>query len=231
MSGINEVLCEFLLSSVHRLRPSEEMLDSSHTLRSAYRSPAPETWQTEIKPGYGEVESKVRFPLPHTLGGDEILTKIGTKIGRSRRILLAPQRNASIYRTSFELERPRMALQVLSLFLLALPIASIAWTITHEEVVREFRDVCLGKSTTCRRIYERKFFYLFTCEYCFSHYVAAVFLLITRFKLLYPDWRGYLIAGFSLVWVANVYMSLFARIRLEVKRERVQIKKEEEGVQ
>jgi hypothetical protein len=124
-----------------------------------------------------------------------------------------------------------MAFQVFSLFLLALPIASIAWTITHEEVVREFRDVCLGKSTTCRRIYERKFFYLFTCEYCFSHYVAAVFLLITRFKLLYPDWRGYLIAGFSLVWVANVYMSLFARIRLEVKRERVQIKKEERGVE
>jgi hypothetical protein len=123
-----------------------------------------------------------------------------------------------------------MAFQVLSLFLLALPIASIAWTITHEEVVREFRDVCLGKSTTCRRIYERKFFYLFTCEYCFSHYVAAVFLIITRFKLLYPDWRGYLIAGFALVWVANVYMSLFARIRLEVKRERVQIKKEEKGV-
>jgi hypothetical protein len=123
-----------------------------------------------------------------------------------------------------------MAFQVLSLFLLALPIASIAWTITHEEVVREFRDVCLGKSTTCRSIYERKFFYLFTCEYCFSHYVAAVFLVITRFKLLYPDWRGYLIAGFSLVWVANVYMSLFARIRLEVKREGVQIKKEE-GVQ
>jgi hypothetical protein len=124
-----------------------------------------------------------------------------------------------------------MTFQVLSLLLLALPIASIAWTITHEEVVREFRDVCLGKSTTCRRIYERKFFYLFTCEYCFSHYVAAVFLLITRFKLLYPDWRGYLIAGFSLVWVANVYMSLFARIRLEVKRERVQIKQQEKGVE
>jgi hypothetical protein len=61
--------------------------------------------------------------------------------------------------------------------------------------------------------------------------VTAVFLIITRFKLLYPDWRGYLIAGFALVWVANVYMSLFARIRLEVKRERVQIKKEEKGVE
>ena len=120
-----------------------------------------------------------------------------------------------------------MTFQILSLFLLALPIASIAWTITHEEVVREFRDVCLGKSTTCRRIYERKFFYLFTCEYCFSHYVAAVFLLITRFKLLYPDWRGYLIAGFSLVWVANVYMSGFNRLRLEIKHENVTIATEQ----
>jgi hypothetical protein len=45
-----------------------------------------------------------------------------------------------------------MTFQVLSLFLLALPIASIAWTITHEKVVREFRDVCLGKSTTCREL-------------------------------------------------------------------------------
>jgi hypothetical protein len=124
-------------------------------------------------------------------------------------------------------ECARVSLQVLALFILALPIASIAWTITHEDVVREFRDVCLAKSATCRRVYERKFFYLFTCEYCFSHYVTAVFLLITRYKLLFPDWRGYLIAGFSLVWVANFYMSLFARIRLDLKRERIEIKKDE----
>jgi hypothetical protein len=26
-----------------------------------------------VKTGYGEVESKVPFPLPHTLDGDEIL--------------------------------------------------------------------------------------------------------------------------------------------------------------
>jgi putative transposase len=41
-----------------------------------YRSPAPETWQPEMKTGYGEVESKVPFPLPPTLDGDEILTKL-----------------------------------------------------------------------------------------------------------------------------------------------------------
>ena len=32
-----------------------------------YRPLAPETWQREIQTGYGEVESRVRFPLPHTL--------------------------------------------------------------------------------------------------------------------------------------------------------------------
>jgi hypothetical protein len=118
-------------------------------------------------------------------------------------------------------------LQVLFLFIIAIPIASVAWTITHEEVVREFRDFCLRESHTCRRIYQRKFFYLFTCEYCFSHYVTAIFLFITRFKLLFPDWRGYLIAGFSLVWLANVYMSLYGRIRLDLRRERAEITTEE----
>jgi len=120
-----------------------------------------------------------------------------------------------------------LPLQVLSLFLLALPIASVAWTITHEEVVREFRDYCVSESKVCRRIYQRKFFYLFTCEYCFSHYVTAAFLVITRFKLLYADWRGYLIAGFALVWVANVYMGLFGRIRLDIRKERAEIGTEE----
>jgi putative transposase len=41
-----------------------------------YRPPAPETWQTEITTGYGEVESKLRFPLPHTPDGDEIFTTL-----------------------------------------------------------------------------------------------------------------------------------------------------------
>ena len=123
-----------------------------------------------------------------------------------------------------------LSLQVLSLFIIALPIASLAWTLTHEEAVREFRDFCLAESKTCRRIYARKFFYLFTCEYCFSHYVAAAFLIITRYKLLFPDWRGYLIAGFSLVWVANVYMGLYGRIRLDLRKERAEIATEEAGL-
>src|ERR1700674_6109906 len=120
--------------------------------------------------------------------------------------------------------------QLLTLLILAIPISSIAWTITHEEIFRETRNWCVRNSKPCRTIYERKFFYLFTCEYCFSHYVTAIFLVITRFKLLLPGWRGYLISGFALVWVSNIYMSIFARLRLDIKRERVEISAVEKNV-
>jgi hypothetical protein len=113
-------------------------------------------------------------------------------------------------------------LQIITLFVLAIPIACVAWTVTHEEVFREPREFCARKSEGCRRWYERKFFYLFTCEYCFSHYVTALFLLLTRFHLLYDDWRGYLVSGFALVWVANQYMSLYGRLRLDIKSEKIE---------
>jgi hypothetical protein len=120
-----------------------------------------------------------------------------------------------------------LGLQIVWLFVLAVPIACIAWTVTHEEVFREPREYCAQKSQSCRRLVERKFFYLFTCEYCFSHYVTILFLVVTRYKLLYADWRGYLISGFALVWVANQYMSVYGRLRLDIKRERVEIKQVE----
>jgi hypothetical protein len=113
--------------------------------------------------------------------------------------------------------------QLVYLFVLAIPIASIAWTVTHEEVFREPHDWCVKKSKTCERLLSRKVFYLFTCEYCFSHYVTAAILFITRYKLLFDDWRGYLIAGFSLVWLANIYMSFFGRLRLQIQEDKIEI--------
>ena len=121
--------------------------------------------------------------------------------------------------------------QVVWLFLLAIPIACIAWTVTHEEVFREPREYCLQRSQNCSRWYQRKFFYLFTCEYCFSHYVTIAFLAITRYKLLDQDWRGYLIGGFALVFVANLYMSIFGHLRLDIRKERTEIKAIEQEVQ
>ncbi len=116
-----------------------------------------------------------------------------------------------------------MTHQFAALFLLGLPVACVSWTITHEEVFREPREFCKEKAEKCRPLPVRKFFYLFTCEYCLSHYVALFFLWATRFTLLYAGWRGYLVSWFALVWVANVYMSVFNRLRLEIKHENVEI--------
>jgi hypothetical protein len=116
------------------------------------------------------------------------------------------------------------------LLLLALPVACVAWTVTHEEVFREPREFCRRKSQDCNSLPTRKFFYLFTCEYCFSHYIAAFWLLLARFHLLYAGWRGYLIAWFALVWIANIYMSAFNRLRLDIKHENVTIAVEEEAL-
>lgn len=118
---------------------------------------------------------------------------------------------------------PPLGTQVALLFILAIPIACVAWTVTHEEVFREPREYCIQRSKKDRRLFWRKFFYLFTCEYCFSHYVTAAVLLMTRYQLVYPDWRGYVLAGFALVYVANAYMSLFGRLRLDIKEERLEI--------
>lgn len=114
------------------------------------------------------------------------------------------------------------------LLFLALPVACASWTVTHEEVFREPREFCKRKSENCGSLPKRKFFYLFTCEYCFSHYVAAFALLLFRFQLLYPGWRGYIVAWFALVWIANVYMSGFNHLRLEIKHENVSIAVEQQ---
>ena len=110
------------------------------------------------------------------------------------------------------------------MFVLAIPIACVARTVVFEEVFAEAREWCRQKSEKCRSLAQRKFFYLFTCEYCFSHYVTAVLLFITRFKLLYEDWRGYLISFFSLVFVANSYMNIYARLRVDIHKEKAVIK-------
>jgi hypothetical protein len=113
--------------------------------------------------------------------------------------------------------------QIVWLLILPIPIASISWTVTHEEIFREPREYCAKKSRTCHTLLARKFFYIATCEYCFSHYVTLAFLLMTRYHLLLPGRRGSIIAFFALAAVANFYLSLYGRLRVDIKAERVQI--------
>jgi hypothetical protein len=54
---------------------------------------------------------------------------------------------------------------------------------------------------------------------------------MTKYKLLLPDWRGYVIAGFALVWIANCYMSIYGRLRISLKKERVESKIQEKELE
>ncbi len=114
------------------------------------------------------------------------------------------------------------------LFTLAIPVACISWTVTHEEIFKEPREYCLRCSKNGHSLLKRKFFYLFTCEYCFSHYIAVLILLLSQFRLLFSDWRGYVIAGFALVWIANMYMAIFSLLRFGIKKEKIDISTKEE---
>jgi len=116
-----------------------------------------------------------------------------------------------------------IVLQTAWLFLLAIPIASVARTVTNEEIFREPREYCSKRCKNGKTLLERKFFYVFTCEYCFSHYVTVIFIFLTDYKLLVNDWRGYIIGGFALVWIANFYMSVFNLLRQDIKKEKIEI--------
>jgi len=113
------------------------------------------------------------------------------------------------------------------LLVLAIPVACVSWTVTHEEIFREVREWFHRKSRSGPRLTHQKFFYVFTCEYCFSHYVALAATALADFRLVLPGWRGFIVAWLSLVWIANVYMSVFARLRLDIKAEKLEIEEEE----
>ena len=101
----------------------------------------------------------------------------------------------------------------MALFVLAAVVACISRAVTQEEVFRELRDWCVYHSTTHPRLHVRKFCYMPTCEYCFSHWVAAGTVLLTGYRL---DPWGFLVTMFVLVWTANVYMRLFQWLTLLV---------------
>lgn len=113
------------------------------------------------------------------------------------------------------------------LFILAMPVACVSWTVTHEEIFREPREYCVRQSKESRSTFVRKLFYMLTCEYCFSHYVTIAFLAVSQYQLIISGWRGYILAGFAIVWIANIYMSLYGYLRIDLKKERLETNIEE----
>jgi hypothetical protein len=121
--------------------------------------------------------------------------------------------------------------QIVGLFVLAVPIACITRTVVFEELFREPREFCIHKSRVCAHFFQRKFFYFFTCEYCFSHYVALFAVLLTGYKLLFDGWRGYVIGFFSLIFVANVYLNLYNRLRVDITSQKKEIEEREKQIE
>jgi hypothetical protein len=112
-----------------------------------------------------------------------------------------------------------MLIQIYWAVVLSIVVASVAWTVTQEEIFSEWRDEFKKRSETSKNIFVRKFFYVWTCEYCFSHWVTILILLLTGFRLVIDDWRGYILAFFALPWLANQWISIYRRLRVGIKHE------------
>ena len=121
--------------------------------------------------------------------------------------------------------------QMFWLLMLSTVVASIAWTVTQEEIFGEWREYCKDRCEDCGSVFKRKFFYVFTCEYCFSHWTTLLILLLTGFRLLIDDWRGYILAFFAIPWLANQLMSIYRRLRVAIKHENLLVKEVESNLE
>jgi hypothetical protein len=100
----------------------------------------------------------------------------------------------------------------MTIFIIAAAVACASWTVANEEVFREVREVCKTQANTHPKWYCRKFFYLFTCQYCFSHYVTAFMLFVTGYRFV-GGFGGLVITFFATIALANVYMTLYGILR------------------
>jgi hypothetical protein len=121
--------------------------------------------------------------------------------------------------------------QIFWLIILSMVVASISWTVTQEEIFREWREYCQDKHEKCGSLPKRKFFYIFTCEYCFSHWVTILILIFSGFRLLIDDWRGCILAFFVIPWISNQFMSIYRRLRVGIKHESLLSKRVEEELE
>lgn len=102
--------------------------------------------------------------------------------------------------------------------LLAIPVACVVWTFTQEEIFKEWRDALKAyQRRHSQSLWRQKMAYLPTCPYCFSHYIAGLFVALFQFRMLSDDWRGYLVSLFSLVLIANIYVTVYNLLRVALR--------------
>lgn len=107
-------------------------------------------------------------------------------------------------------------------FCYAAVVAVLVRAVTDEEIFREARtwihDRCLAPGR-CWPL--RKFAYLVTCEFCCSFWVSLIVVTgILQYRLGPDDWRGYGVALFVTMGLANVYLAIFSLLRVDLRKER-----------
>lgn len=122
----------------------------------------------------------------------------------------------------------------------ALPVAWLAWTVTHEEIFRDWWQWMGDNAKSFHQKYQRaetfseyyplwrkalywlghKLCFLVTCEYCTSFWINLVVVLVSGLHILYDDWRGCCLAVFGVPWVAVLLMDLHQRLRVEIRKDR-----------
>lgn len=119
----------------------------------------------------------------------------------------------------------------MQVFWISALVAVIAWTQVKEEITRELREWLKGKSQSARTLPVRKLAYMLTCEFCFSFWVSLLALIVFRHRVGYDDWRGLLLAQFVTWAIANVYMTGYSIFRIDIRKDQIEIKKEEAKVE
>lgn len=108
------------------------------------------------------------------------------------------------------------------LMIYALVVAVIARTVTQEEVFRELQEYARRP----RRKLTQKLLYPLTCQYCFSHWVAAALVLVTGYDVTQAQTttlKGFVLSVFVLVAVANAFLILYETATVKVRRQRAEI--------
>lgn len=117
-----------------------------------------------------------------------------------------------------------LAVNLYALLLYALVVAVISRTVTQEEIFREVKEYAKDIATDpARGWWKRKLFYPLTCQYCFSHWVAAVLVLVSGYDVTLAESMTLFSFVFSvlvLVGVANLMLVLYELITLKIQHQR-----------
>ncbi|HEX7446056.1 MAG TPA: hypothetical protein VF306_00845 [Pirellulales bacterium] len=117
---------------------------------------------------------------------------------------------------------------------LAAPVAILVRAFTTEEIGREPREYCSQRQACYRdrrgadcSLVDRawcfvlqKLFYMPTCDFCLSFWVSLAVVWLAEYQIFFSDWRGSALACFVVMGVANLYLALFALLRVDMRKER-----------